>query len=537
MWSKLQNISATFVNRSARRYATHTVFVAVFVCFNAILAAGNTPAGAKVTHSASPEGPPAGFDATVSKIVIDAGHGGYDSGALGLTGTREKDITLRIALGLGRAIKRQFPDVQVIYTRKTDEFVSLKERSRIANDAKADLFISIHCNAMPSGPNHSKIHGSETYVLGENKNEQNLQVAKRENSTFQLDPDHAAYKQLDTDSPEWHIFLSMYQQNYLENSILFAKKVEHKLATYTKRYSHGVLQNNFHVLREVAMPSVLVEVGYLTNREDETFLKSRKGQQSIVRALADAFYEFKMTIETGHTVYYNSHPDDLDGILEEELTPPPPVIKRHGSQVALPRLVPAGGAKSTSIAAHSQSKTRQKRTVSTSAKKQTTSRKPVAAGTQKPADRQTAPTPRLVPVKPKESKIIAVSEGEVVETPPHTTAAQRVAKLSDTTPKKEKPHKSLDVNALKIEPIFKIQVAASKKPLDTRRGKLANLRLETRYENGYFKYLTGHSKSWNEITGRFKQLRRQGYKAFIVAYLKDKRIGLDEARRLASRGK
>ncbi len=230
----------------------------------------------------------------IRKIVIDAGHGGKDHGCSGKHSS-EKKITLKIAKKLGASIEKQFPDVEVIYTRKTDVFVPLHERASIANEANADLFISIHCNAM-SKADH--IHGSETYVMGLSTAEENLETAKRENAAILMEADYQQnYDGYDPNSPEGHIILSMFQHAFLEQSILFAEKVEYNFKYKLKRKSLGVKQAGFVVLRATAMPSVLIESGYLSNSNDENFLKQDKGQNAIANSILSAFTTYKHEME------------------------------------------------------------------------------------------------------------------------------------------------------------------------------------------------------------------------------------------------
>jgi len=244
----------------------------------------------------------------IKKVVIDPGHGGKDSGCLGHS-NQEKDLALKIALKLGTAMQHAFPEIEVIYTRKTDVFVPLHRRAALANRNKADLFISIHCNAIN---NASQVNGSETYVMGLHTAETNLAVAKRENSSILLEDNYTQrYQGYDPHSPEGHIILSMYQNAYLEQSILFAEKVENNLKTSTRRKSRGVKQAGFLVLRETTMPSVLIEAGYLTNQSDHHYLSSNMGQNIVAKSILNAFREYKIAIENGSTdvVLASSYPN------------------------------------------------------------------------------------------------------------------------------------------------------------------------------------------------------------------------------------
>lgn len=512
-----------------RNYSFYGILFLCVSLFNVNLTAEVNNLDAKVKNFNIPTPILNAFsNAKIEKIVIDAGHGGHDGGTSGLQ-TVEKNITLNIALMLGEAIQARFPDLKIIYTRKTDIFVPLSERARIANDAHADLFISIHCNAMPAGVVGRKIHGSETYVLGATKKERNLVIAKRENEAIFLERNHADYNFSDSDSPEWHIFMSMYQQNYLERSIQFAEKVEQKMHAYSKRKSRGVLQNNFHVLREVAMPSVLIETGYLTNSSDEKYLKSKAGQAQIVQAISDAFYEYKTGIEANNDFLAQAEPAPRqnDLILAENTTEiPRPVIKRSQRAIETaysPPQPPVAQKKQAPKHRRDERPTRQRPKPKRSLlrpKDQSPKTNDQTYHSIKPVTQVSGP------------KIISVSEGARApqpETKRVPTPTPTVSRPVYTRPKK----KIVDLNKLSVTPVFKIQIAASKKPLNLKTQKYAELsNVEVVYENGYFKYLTGHTKHWSDITSIFKVLKKKGFNGFIVAYLNDQRIGLQEARDL-----
>jgi len=234
----------------------------------------------------------------VKTIVLDAGHGGKDRGCKGIhPDTKEKEIALALTLKLGSYIESYFPDVKVIYTRKEDVFVTLNRRAQIANEAKADLFISIHCNYIRNRPD---VTGSETYVMGLHTADHNLNVAMRENAAITYESDYEkGYAGYDPDSPESHIMLAMYQNAYLERSILFAELVEQQipLSAEGKHVSRGVRQAGFLVLKETAMPSVLVESGYLSHKNDEAFLRTKDGQKDVAFGIFKAFSIYKNVIE------------------------------------------------------------------------------------------------------------------------------------------------------------------------------------------------------------------------------------------------
>jgi N-acetylmuramoyl-L-alanine amidase len=228
----------------------------------------------------------------VRTIVIDAGHGGKDPGCHGTTGVESK-VTLAVALELGRIIKENMPSTLVYYTRMKDNFIELHDRASLANRNNADLFISIHCN---SGP--SSAYGTETYVMGLHASEDNLDVAKRENEVVLKESNYQKnYDGFDPKSPQAHILFSLYQNAYIENSILMASKIEHQFSARVGRSSRGVKQAGFLVLWKTTMPSVLVELGYLTNAAEEKYLTNKTNQVYLASGIYRAIKEYKGDLE------------------------------------------------------------------------------------------------------------------------------------------------------------------------------------------------------------------------------------------------
>ncbi len=233
----------------------------------------------------------------IRTVVLDAGHGGKDPGCHGRN-VRESRITLKLVLALGHKIKEEMPNVRVIYTRATDRFIELAERSAIANRNRADLFISIHCNASPSS---KRVYGTETYTMGLHKTEGNLDVAKRENAVILQEANYQqTYKGFNPNSPLAHIMLANYQHAFMGTSIDFAQKVERQFRHTADRTSHGVKQAGFLVLWRTTMPSVLIETGYLTNPDEEDYLASTDGQSQIAEAIYTAFAQYKREIEAAN---------------------------------------------------------------------------------------------------------------------------------------------------------------------------------------------------------------------------------------------
>ncbi len=227
-------------------------------------------------------------------VVIDVGHGGKDPGCNQDSDAEEKMVALKVALALGEKIEAEYPNINVIFTRKKDVFVDLHERSAIANRNKADLFISIHCNANPN----KKAFGTETYAMGMHKTDENLAVAKRENAVILKETQHQKYYNgFDPNSPLAYIMLKNHQNAFINTSLNFAQKVQKQFKDYAGRTSRGVHQAGFLVLWETAMPSVLIEIGFLTNTKEEKYLKSAEGQSDISSAIFKAFGQFKKEIE------------------------------------------------------------------------------------------------------------------------------------------------------------------------------------------------------------------------------------------------
>jgi len=254
----------------------------------------------------------------VRTVVIDPGHGGKDPGALGKK-YKEKDIVLAVALKFGEYIRNHFEDVNVIYTRNDDTFIALDERPAIANKNKADLFISIHANASPK----SFSYGTETFVMGDARNASNFEVAKLENSVISFEENYEAkYEGFDPSSIESYIIFSLLQHTYLEQSLAFADKIQHQFRERVSRYDRGVKQAGFLVLWKTTMPSVLVELGFMSNPEEEKFLATTQGQDYLASALFRAFRDYKKDIESSSN-FQTSIPEKNETVI------PSPVIDNN----------------------------------------------------------------------------------------------------------------------------------------------------------------------------------------------------------------
>lgn len=234
-------------------------------------------------------------------LVIDAGHGGHDAGALGAK-SKEKDINLNVALAFGRYVEANCPDVKVVYTRKTDVFIPLHERADIANRNKADLFISVHTNALPGG---HIARGLETYTLGMHRAKDNLDVARRENSVILVEKDYKQrYEGFDPKSSESYIMFEFMQDKNMAKSVELAKMVQRNVCNTANRPDKGVKQAGFLVLRETSMPSCLIELGFITTPDEETLLNDAAKIDQMGKGIYQAFAQYKNKYDGGPTIPY-----------------------------------------------------------------------------------------------------------------------------------------------------------------------------------------------------------------------------------------
>ena len=433
----------------------------------------------------------------IRTIVVDAGHGGHDPGCLG-AGSQEKHLALAIAKAFAQKVRDQYPDIQVILTRDKDVFIPLHERASIANRANADLFISIHCNAMP--PGNGGTAGTETYVMGLHTAEHNLDVAKRENSTILLEDNYERNYDYDPNSPEGHILLSMFQNAYLEQSILFAERVEHHFHATADRKSRGVKQAGFVVLKETAMPSVLVEAGFLTNRKDEAFLKSADGQNLVALAMLNAFSEYKAMLEGEPAPALATAPPKATAPVAT--TPPNPEPTRVYSAPTVP--TPSVDEEPyDSPIVHTYS----------------------------------SPTLQSPPTAVQAEPVIQPSpaQGTIIRSTPAQDRALQPRGTGDTSWAENigrEPSKEV-VEGL----IYCVQLAASPRPLNTRITPWTNSNylIEVLEEENMYKYQVRNFTRFTAATNVKSAVQKQGFPdAFIVAYHNGQRISLEQARTLST---
>lgn len=247
--------------------------------------------------------------AKLTTVVLDAGHGGTDAGAVGKHAL-EKDINLAVVLSLGKMIETNFSDVKVYYTRKTDEFIDVWRRPKVANQYKADLFISVHCNSSELKRNMPYPKGFETYVMGLHKSAENLAVAQKENASILLEKGYEeTYDGFNPQSPEAYIIFSLFQNAYLDQSLGFASRLQEQYRGRIPSVDRGVKQAGFLVLHGATMPSVLTEIGFINNPDEENFIASAEGRSKIVEALFLAFKEYKYAVDGFNNQTENTSPE------------------------------------------------------------------------------------------------------------------------------------------------------------------------------------------------------------------------------------
>jgi N-acetylmuramoyl-L-alanine amidase len=444
----------------------------------------------------------------VKTVVIDAGHGGKDPGAIGLNKTREKDVALSVALNLGKKIKDNFPDVKIIYTRSTDVFIPLVERANIANRNKADLFISIHCN---SSTNRTAF-GSSTYVLGLHKTEDNLEVAKRENAVIELEDDVDKNYDFNPNTPEGHIIMSMKQNAFLDQSIDIAARIESELTGSKESHkSRGVKQAGFFVLYKTSMPSLLAEIGFISNPTEEMYLASKEGQDEIAEGIFNAFLGYKNTIEkapksssaavNNNAVPSKSESADNDvSVIANANTPPKKAVANDEETKPI--------AKSNNEVKTSPTNSAGK--VNNANTETTANSNTIKPTTNAPsASNATAATNKEPAVNPSSIK------PNNVETPALTASSTKANEYT-----------------------FFLQLLASAKPLSAYpklKELFGNIEVET-LPNGVNRFLAGKFSSFEEAEKLQPKAAANGYPdAFVIAYKNGVRLDVNATRALKGR--
>ena len=416
-------------------------------------------------------------------LVIDAGHGGHDAGAVGAV-SKEKNLTLKFALAFGKMVERNCPDVKVIYTRKTDVFVELYKRAEIANRNKADLFISLHINALPRG---RVARGFQTYTLGSSKRTgkntgvtQNLEVAKRENSVIFLEKDYKqTYHGYDPNSPESNIMFEFIQDKNMENSVELAKYMQRYVCKATGRQDMGAQQDNLAVLRLSSMPGCLIELGFISTRDEEQYMNSKAAEEAYARGIFNAFLAYRKKHDGNITIPFQVEPEE--------------------KEIVIPQIVP-----------QNEVKEEQKAKVTK----------------EEPAKVETI----VVPESPEGLDQIDLSPVQEVSQP--AQPAPTPVPEATPQPQQEQPQQPEPVKVAPkpAGPVFKVQIFASSVKLKANDARFKKHKDAVFYqEGGMYKYTIGASEDYNAINRLRKELLADFPEAFIIAFKDGSRMNVVEA--------
>ena len=420
-------------------------------------------------------------------LVIDPGHGGKDAGALG-TFSKEKDINLSVAMAFGKQVQRNCPDVKVIYTRTTDVFIGLKERANIANKNKADLFISVHTNALPGG---KQAYGMETYTLGMHRAGDNLDVAKRENAVILIEKDYKqSYQGFNPNSAESYIMFEFMQDRNMANSVDLAKMVQRGTCSAANRPDKGVHQAGFLVLRETSMPSCLIELGFITTPDEERLLNDKARVENIATGIYRAFVNYKNKYHNGVVVPYKPAPV------------PTPAVPDVVPDVFRSNDAPATPTKPAPQTSRRVGRTSSEPLIRDSAAGRTVPQR-AQAGNQGTTERPTVYTPE--PRPNEETRLPNVTSGE---------AEEKIISFGETA----------------VVPIFKVQIIASPTRIRRNSPQFKGLK-DVGYfrENDMVKYTYGASADYNEINRLRKSIANKFPDAFVIAFKDGERMDVNKA--------
>lgn len=418
-------------------------------------------------------------------LVIDAGHGGKDAGCVGKV-SKEKTLTLRYALAFGKIVERNCPDVKVIYTRTSDRFLELWQRAEIANKNKADLFVSVHINAVAKG---SSVHGYQTYALGRGETtgkkgiQENLEVAKRENSVIYMEKDYQQRYQGFDNSPESNIMFEFIQDKNMERSVELARLFQKSICAATGRLDKGAHQNNLAVLRLTSMPACLMELGFISNPDEELFMNAESSTDRYARGFLKAFISYKNKYFDGLNVPYR--PQDI-------------------KETQLAQVVPD----------EYKEKERQKQQQAAAAQKR-------SQPTTQPTTLQSA-TATKQPSNQNSKSITPPSEGKGEVVP---SEGQGVGHTSDG---KGKVLSSDDQE--EGLPVFKIQILTGRQKLKTTDRQFKGLAdVDCFEEAGMYKYTVGASSDYNAIARQRREILDKFPEAFIIAFKNGQKMNVNEA--------
>lgn len=502
-------------------------------------------------------------------LVIDAGHGGHDSGAKGAM-SYEKNINLKVALAFGKYVERNCPDVKVVYTRKTDVFVPLYERAEIANRNKANLFVSVHTNALPKG---RISRGFETYTLGDGRShgtKTNLDVAKRENSVIFMEKDYKQhYVGYDPNSPESNIMFEFVQDHNMQQSVAFAKLLQQNVCSLAGRVNKGVHQDNFAVLRLTSMPACLIELGFITTPDEEQALNNPTVVDKIARGIYNAFADYKNRQAGGLTVPFKAEADKLPAedlpkqAAVEQPTEQTLEQPREQAQEQPKELKEQKAQEQPEVQVRQQPKVQARQQAKQPARKQ--SKAPandlpvthdgIIVFDEGPTRRMETPAeaaavvkefaPDAKPDKNVEAKAESKPEAKAESKPEVKAESKPVVKAESKpevkaeskpevkTVKKAESKPEAKANNATMDsslPVFKVQIMVCHNKLKEGDRQLKGLKGCDYYqENGDWKCTYGASNNYNEIARMRKQILNLFPSCFIIAFKNGEKMNVNQA--------
>lgn len=422
-------------------------------------------------------------------LVVDAGHGGHDTGACGAY-SQEKDINLKVAMLFGQYVERNCPDVKVVYTRTTDVFIPLHERANIANRNKADLFVSVHTNAVAAG--HTT-RGFQVYTLGMHRQKDNLDVAMRENSVISMETDYKqTYHDFDPNSSESYIMFEFIQSANMEKSVELARMIQKSVCGTVGRLDKGVHQAGFLVLRETSMPSCLIELGFITTPDEEDFLNSSTGPDQMANAIYKAFVSYRKQYDKHATVPTNDKPVRVNSSAAAPKQTVTPVKPLQASKTVATTTSNNAAKPNTAV----------KNTPSTSSAKAKPAPK-ANATTSKPASQNAKPAAQNA--APKTSTTVA-------STIKPATQPVQTAQSANT-------QAAIQESIEGVVPTFKVQIFAVNRRLRPGSEQFKGHDDVDFYQDGNtYKYTIGASTDYNEIVRLKKKLTKDFPESFVIAF-------------------
>ncbi len=458
-------------------------------------------------------------------VVLDAGHGGNDPGAIGKT-AKEKNINLSVVLAVGKLLKSSDPSINVVYTRRKDVFVTLQNRAQIANKCSADLFVSIHTNALPKGRNTTM--GTETYTLGLHRTQENLEVSKRENSVILIEDDYKTrYAGFNPNSAESYIIFEFMQDKNMSQSVQLASMIQKQFRNTAKRVDRGVRQAGFLVLHATSMPSVLIELGYISTPAEEKYLTSQAGVNAMSRSISQAILNYK-SVQKGNGKAIT---------LREPEPEPTPDDEKSAKQTAKADKAESQKDKSASRTDLAANNTRTSSAAKAGGKSSTTGKKESKSSTAAKIEPKFADAGKSEPKTDVKSSAADKAEprsNAAGKADPKTSAAGKAEPDNDAkSPTPARADAKPESTAAQGEIVFKVQIMAAGRQLKTNDPQLKGVSPVSFYkEKGLFKYTYGESRDYQQIQQARKKMAAKFKGAFVVAFRDGVKMDINEAIRI-----